>query len=382
MTTRKIDVHHTERNLSRNLEFLDRNDYGLTARNIVLIKEFCHDCLLGKTVLGRAKKRISVGRALKYVVHLRQLAFWFGADFDQVTQAQMDTLISKIDLNQLQYFSAGMLNRQRRKLEPKQYAAWTRHDLKVTLKKFYKWLLGQSVEYPPLVRWIDTHVDEVEIPALSPDDIEKMVCAADKLRDRAIIMMLFETGARAQEFLNIRLDNLADDGEAVSVRLEVSKTFARTVLVYRSVSLLRAWLGVHPEKGNSSALLFPLGYPALCAVVNKAGQRALNRHVTPHGLRHSCATYLAASGVGRYQICSWMGWSMSSTMPDRYIDRAGVAARDTLKKLRGDELQDLRRENDDVRSKLMQLQEMNKLLQERLGQGASELVMGKEEGLL
>ena len=39
------------------------------------------------------------------------------------------------------------------KIERRNYAEWTKHDYKVILRKFYKWLRGTD-DYPPEVRWI------------------------------------------------------------------------------------------------------------------------------------------------------------------------------------------------------------------------------------
>lgn len=131
MQTGKIDIHQTPQRLELAISRLKENALGLSEKNIQLIIKFCNDCLLGKTVLKKAKKRITPGRVVKYLYTLKQIAFWLKADLDQVSQEQMEELIRKIDGNQLKYFDA------QGNLVSRSYTEWTRHDLKVTVKKFY-----------------------------------------------------------------------------------------------------------------------------------------------------------------------------------------------------------------------------------------------------
>lgn len=345
----KIDIHGSARTLEAGLRNLGNPPANIGPRNVEIIRRFCNDCLLGKTVLARAKKRIGPGRVAKYLYTLKQVAFWLGVDLNQVTQAQMEDLVRRIDNDQLSYFG------RQGKLRPRKYTAWSRHDIKVTIKKFYKWLKGENGEYPELVRWIDTYVEDKEIPALSFPEVKKLVSYARTARDKAIVMMLFETGARAEEFLNIRLRNLQDDGEQLVVRIEVSKTYPRTLVLYRSARFVREWLSEHPTPKEPDAQLFPVKYASLRQTLGRLSDRVLRRRVTPHILRHSCATYLAGKGVGRYQLCKWMGWAMSSDMPDRYIDRLGIVSQETITKLRQDEISQITKEKDQAQEELAQM---------------------------
>ncbi|MDP3990636.1 MAG: site-specific integrase [archaeon] len=373
----KIDVHETGRSLEWALDCLQRNELGIPARSVELIKRFANDCLIGKTVLKRAKKKISNGRVLKYVQTLKQLAHWLGADFETATQDQMESLIRRIEANQL-YYPDKWGNVRLRK-----YRSWSLHDFKVTLKKFYKWLLGNNEEYPAIVKWIDTNVEDVEIPAISLQEVERLVDFSPTVRTKALFAMLFETGARAEEMLNIRLRNLEDRGNYFSVRIEVSKTYPRTIVVYRAAKYLREWLSQHPGRYEQDTPLFVMKYSTMLNVVAKYSKKIIGRRISPHVLRHSCATWLASKGVGRYELCKWMGWTMSSDMPDRYIDRTGVVSEETMRRIRQDELVQARDEQKEMRDELQRLKQENETL--RLGEiddrGLSDLLK-RDKGLL
>ena len=79
----KIDIHQRQLKLQR---YLDRftGDDSVISENKKLILDFIRDCSLGKTVKGRAKKKIGAGRCLKYLGILRQLSSWFDKLFGQV----------------------------------------------------------------------------------------------------------------------------------------------------------------------------------------------------------------------------------------------------------------------------------------------------------
>ena len=69
--------------------------------------------------------------------------------------------------------------------------------------------------------------------------------------------------------------------------------------------------------------LFPLSDSAARHMLSRLGRRVLAKRVYPHLLRHSSATYWC-NKLSYFQICKRFGWTMTSDMPQRYIDREGV----------------------------------------------------------
>ena len=62
-----------------------------------------------------------------------------------------------------------------------------RNDIKITIKKYFKYLWGNNRTYPELVDWIDTYVAPKEIPALTPDQVERIIDRCSTPLQRAII---------------------------------------------------------------------------------------------------------------------------------------------------------------------------------------------------
>lgn len=107
-------------------------------------------------------------------------------------------------------------------------------------------------------------------------------------------MVLFDSGARINELLNVRLKReyifWKEDIGCYMLRLEFSKTKSRTISIPLSTKYLKNWLDEHPARGNPQAQLFPMTYDSVRMVISRLGKRILEKRVTPHLLRHSSAT--------------------------------------------------------------------------------------------
>ncbi|MDP2908454.1 MAG: hypothetical protein Q8N77_01480, partial [Nanoarchaeota archaeon] len=185
----KIDIHKTDRRFEMALDKLER-DESFNKRNKDLILKFFWDCKMGKTVKGRAKKKIEKRRILKYLYGLRKLSDWLGKPFDEVSQEEMERLVSNLEENIYKKVVSS-------------YSEQTKIDFKKTLKKFYKWL-GR----PELVEFMDMSIKEKDVPAISREEAEKLVNSTPATNMKAVIMVLFDGGARAEEFLNLRIKDL------------------------------------------------------------------------------------------------------------------------------------------------------------------------------
>lgn len=147
--------------------------------NEKLIKKFEYDCFSN----GLSQRRVD-----KYNLYLPKLSEKLGIQFDKAKEEDIRKLVAGIEQN------------------PK-YAAWTKYDLKVIIKRFYKWLNGDE-EYPKTVRWIKpgTSLKNVNgiLPEdiLSPEDITKMINATINIRNNAIVSVLYESGFRVSEHEN------------------------------------------------------------------------------------------------------------------------------------------------------------------------------------
>jgi integrase/recombinase XerD len=126
------------------------------------------------------------------------------------------------------------------------------------------------------------------------------------LRDRALLELLYATGARVSEVVQLDVDDLAS-GDVVRVRGKGSKERIIPVGSYARSSLDAYLTRSRPElsrRGRATPRLFlgargaPLSRQSAWLVIQHAADRAqLSSHVSPHTLRHSFATHLLQGGA-------------------------------------------------------------------------------------
>ncbi|MCW4040765.1 MAG: phage integrase N-terminal SAM-like domain-containing protein [Candidatus Bathyarchaeota archaeon] len=122
---RRIDIHDFISRLHTAEQRVQAAN-PITPRNAELIQQFEHAIFA---------EGLSTGRVTKYVLTLRKLAKWLGKNFDAAKKQDIENLVMQ--------------------LERSDYSVWTKHDYKVAIKRFYKWLNGGD-EYPEAVKWITT----------------------------------------------------------------------------------------------------------------------------------------------------------------------------------------------------------------------------------
>jgi integrase len=348
----KIDIH----NVSLRYEVALRNfelDNQANERNRDLIIKFLWDCKVGKTIKGRAKKKISEPRLLKYLYLLKKLSYWLGQPFDEVKQKDMEKLVTNIEDD---VYKNGNRN----------LSEETKLDYKKTLKKFYKWL-----EMPSLVEFMDMSFTPKDVPTITREEAEeKLVNSTPELGLKAVIIVLFDGGLRAAELLNLRLRDVTrktyqSNQQCYFVNVRHSKTFGRTIPLPLCNKYLKEWIEGHPHKSNLESQLFPYPYKWLSRKIISLGKKVLKKRVTLHMLRHSSATYWAPK-MNRYQLCAKYGWAFSSDMPDRYIKRKGIIFDQIAEKGDVDQTTKLQKENRDLNEKMDRLEQEYKKVRRAL----------------
>ena len=351
----KIDIHNRQQTFISAFSKL-HSDQSLHPQNKKYIITFINDCQLGKTIIGKSKKKIGFARCLKYITILKQLSDYFKCSFDSVTQQDMETFIQALDVDK--YLS----------MKGKSYSNETKTDIKKIIKKFWKWKDGNNRHYPEIVEWIETYVKVKEIPALSREEIEKLIHSTYTNKLKAIIMVLFDSGARIEEFLNVRLKNehisFKEKLGCYVIRFEHSKTKPRTISLPLSTSYINDWLREHPKRYNPQAQLFPISYDNLRMHLYRLGKKALGKRVTPHLLRHSSVTFYANKINNRFKLCYRYGWAMSSKEVDRYLDREGIFEEEFSEVVQKDEFDSFRNENKRLKEELAMLKGTGQQMQQ------------------
>jgi len=148
------------------------------------------------------------------------------------------------------------------------------------------------------------------------------------LRDRALLELLYATGARVSELMNLSLDDLVDDrggtAEAIRVTGKGSKqrivpvgSFARNAL---DSYITRARPALVSGARKATARVFvgargaALSRQNAWLIIQSAARLAdLQGLVSPHTLRHSFATHLISGGADIRVVQELLGHSSVST---------------------------------------------------------------------
>lgn len=346
--TEKIEIHNETKKYERRLRSL-KEDKDINPKNKRIILSFLKDCEIGKI----SQKPCSPIRLTKYIYLLTRINQMFeNKTFGKLTSKDIEKVIVNlrkgIYKRQLVHLvKNGKGKKLIKKETDKSLDKETASDFESTIKRLVAYIFGKGAKYQKLAEWIKPTHTIKEIPALSREKIERLAESCN-LKYKAIIMMLFDSGARISEFLNIRIGDLTKKDNYYTVRIKHSKTKPRTISIPMCTQLLNSWLSAHPDKDNPQAQLFPVTYDALRIYIKTQGKSVLNKNVNIHLFRHSSATYYCHR-LNQYQLCYRYGWSMTSDQPQRYIDREGINEQETAEIIKSDDLTMLKRENQELK---------------------------------
>ncbi|UCD13757.1 MAG: tyrosine-type recombinase/integrase, partial [Thermoplasmatales archaeon] len=272
----------------------------------------------------------SIARQCKYIYPLQNIARWLNKDFLEATKKDIERLINTIEKAKN---SDG---------NPK-YTAWTKQDYKVVIKKFYKWLYNRNNEdedeweIPKLVKFIKINKpkESKKLPSelLTPKDVQFLADNCKNLREKALILTLYESGARIGELLNLKIKDATFDDYGAKLNL-FGKTGYRQIRLVGSAPALTQWLNEdHPKRIDKNAYLFckirPLGqegtimsYASVKKILKELKERSgFEKPINPHHWRHSRASELAEH-LSDSVRCNYFGWVQGSQMARIYTHLA------------------------------------------------------------
>lgn len=201
------------------------------------------------------------------------------------------------------------------------------------VRTLYRFLLdeGQRSDNPM------ADFDGVKVPAalpkaLSEEQIERLLLSVSgsepiALRDRALLELLYATGARISEACGLSIGDIDLDlgmvrlyGKGSKERLVPLGRLAREAIHHwmesgRAAFEPQRWVSRQDAEAvflNSRGRR--LGRQAAWAIVSRHGERAgLTGHLSPHVLRHSCATHMLDHGADLRIVQEMLGHASLAT---------------------------------------------------------------------
>ncbi len=192
-----------------------------------------------------------------------------------------------------------------------------------TLRSLFNYLESEKiVDINPTIL-ISNPKKEIRLPEfLSINEIEKLVNIKieDKfdLRNVLIIELLYSTGIRVSEAINIKTNDIDEYDKRIKV---LGKGNKERYVLYGSKfeELYNEYKSKFSNEINNNYLLLSnnkkkLTESMIRKILNKVALKAgLNKHIYPHMLRHTCATHMLNGGAELLSVKELLGHKNIST---------------------------------------------------------------------
>lgn len=181
---------------------------------------------------------------------------------------------------------------------------------------FYQKVLHKNWDYNEVPRM----KREWALPeVMTLGEVEKLIETADSIRNKAIIALLYSSGLRVGELVNLAPEDICKSKMLVHVRSSKNHCDRWTILSETALKYLTEYWYSYPVKRE---YLFvsqrephkPLKVSGVEIMLRVIGKDAGLDHMHPHTLRHCFATHMLEQGIALYEIQAMLGHrSVSST---------------------------------------------------------------------
>jgi integrase/recombinase XerD len=201
----------------------------------------------------------------------------------------------------------------------------------IALRGFLKYLSKRDI--------LSMGPDKIELPKtarkqvtfLHYDEVQRLIDGVDTntesgLRDRAIIELLFSSGLRVSELVNLNRDHINTKRREFMVRgkgqkdrpvfiSQAAADWVEQYLAMRQDTLAPLFISYSRNvEANTSGNFRRLTARSIQRAINKYARLAgITKHVSPHTMRHSFATDLLMNGADLRSVQTMLGHSDIST---------------------------------------------------------------------
>lgn len=306
-------IHNYNRHLERELTLLSQSEIPIQNKELILsFKD--HNFVSGH----------SIPRLLRQCSVLRLVSKKINKPFNEMTSKDFEQFIVW--------------------MKKEDYKEESINTYKGIIKVFYKWI-NKGI-YPENVSWIKpnrTNSRKLPEDLFTQEDIKNMLKCAIKPRDKALISVLWESGARIGEVGMLQIKHVQFDEFGCTILLD-GKTGMRRIRLISSAPHLLEWINLHPNNHDPSSPIWitlhqhlgeQMVYNQMKKIIAQAGNQAgIKKPLNPHHFRHSRATYMAQF-LTEAQMKEYFGWTQDSGMAARYVHLSGKQVDDAILKMYG-----------------------------------------------
>ncbi len=194
------------------------------------------------------------------------------------------------------------------------------------IRSFFSFLVRKNLMAQNPAKLVRSPKKQKRLPVfLSVDEVFSLIEIKEsekktlRIRDKAILELLYSSGLRVSELSEATLDDMNLEEAIIRVRGKGNKE--RVVPIgSKAVGAVKAYLDVRNELKPSSDRIFlnsrgvGITTRSLARIIKKYGLASgISKNVSPHVLRHSFATHLLAGGADLRAIQEMLGHSSLST---------------------------------------------------------------------
>jgi integrase/recombinase XerD len=217
----------------------------------------------------------------------------------------------------------------------------TRNQRLAALRSLFKYIGRQTPELLLHVHQVCSismkSTEDKLIDYLTSEELSALTGSIDPntalgCRDYALALLLFNTGARVSEIVNLKIDDIVLTGSPKINIMGKGKKPRACVLWDDTVKALRAHLELRSPRNGEDPHVFlnavgsPLTRFGVTHILKKYAEIAKDecpsiaaKKVTPHVMRHSTAMHLLLIGVEVAMIALWLGHASMETT-NKYVE--------------------------------------------------------------
>jgi integrase/recombinase XerD len=208
-------------------------------------------------------------------------------------------------------------------LKKERYSTGYVENVKSLIKSFF--IFHDKQDY---VEKLKVKVEEKKLKKneiLTPADVDKLIEVATDNRYKALVALLFESGGRISEILNIKVKDIEETKKGMVIMIPATKTGEeyRPCACTNSAQYIRNHILYPSLKKND--FLFDISKVQVWLKLKEFGKLAgIDKPISAHRLRHAQATYMVRKGYNETIIRSKLGWKDDSAMIARYVHIDGL----------------------------------------------------------
>ncbi|GMU24154.1 MAG: tyrosine recombinase XerC [Phycisphaerae bacterium] len=217
-----------------------------------------------------------------------------------------------------EWFSGALAEGYLRHLRDEGRRPSTLRRVRMSIRRFYHWLVWKKLMRPEALEMIDPIRHEWEnLPVLRRDEVDEMIAACGGRaaeRNRTIIRLMYETGMRVSEVCGLDVGSVVSLGGVKALRARVKGGSDRVIPISgECFKALQDYVGRWRNRYAVGTALFVdlkgrrVKRRRVSAVISRLAQRLGLAKSSAHTLRRSRATALLESGVDVQDVQRFLG---------------------------------------------------------------------------